>query len=152
EAVMRRLVHLLAGDPAPTNRASLYRWPGSHNTKSGDMRPCIVLEQIGKPYALTEIEAMLDLYQSPLLHYRPGEAPKGNGKANGQAAEFDFGRGPVDVEARLAAMEYKGAGYRSIHSTQLSVTGALLNRGEPVDEIVARVLAETGRVAERDTP
>src|SRR5262249_41453355 len=31
EAVMRKFVQLLAGDPAPTNRASLYRWPGSHN-------------------------------------------------------------------------------------------------------------------------
>lgn len=153
EVVMRRLAQLLAGDPAPTNRASLYRWPGSHNTKSGDMRPCVILEQIGKPYALAEIEEMLDLYQFPLLHYRPGKAPKTNGKANGHATEFDFEpSGPIDVEARLAAMEYKGAGYHSIHFTQLHVTGALLNRGEPVDEITARVLAETARVADRDTP
>src|SRR5262249_31067136 len=99
------------------------------------------------------IEAMLDLYQLPLLHYKPGEAPKGNGKANGQAAEFNFKQsGPVDVDARLAAMEYKGRGDSSIHSTQLSVTGALINRGEPVDYITDGVLAETGRVADQDTP
>ena len=72
EVVMQRLAVLLAGDPAPTNRASLYRVPGSHNTKEGGKRPCQVIEACGAGYDITELEDMLDLYGHPLLHYAPG--------------------------------------------------------------------------------
>jgi hypothetical protein len=58
--------------------------------------------------------------------------------------------GPVDVDARLAAMEWQGAGDSSIHLTQLHVTAALTSAGEPVTETVEKVLAATRAVAVGD--
>jgi len=43
-------------------------------------------------------------------------------------------------------MRYGGAGETAVHPTQISVSAALLNRGHPLDEVVATVLAAT-RVA-----
>src|SRR5262249_48570549 len=73
------------------------------------------------------------------------KAPEVRGK------EFDFSQendwGPVDVEARLAAMRYMGHGLASIHATQLAVTGSLTRAGKRIEETVARVLARTREVA-----
>jgi hypothetical protein len=54
---------------------------------------------------------------------------------------------PIDVEARLAAMSYQGAGDAAIHSTQVSVSAALLNRGHPTDEVVEILMAATRAAA-----
>ena len=154
EVVMQRLAVLLAGDPAPTNRASLYRVPGSHNTKEGGKRPCQVIEACGAGYDITELEDMLDLYGHPLLHYAPGKGPKSNGHAtNGQAFDFTAplsSDGPIDVEARLAAMRFQGVGDSAIHTTQLQVTASLTGAGRPVTETVARVLAATAAAVDGD--
>jgi hypothetical protein len=40
-------------------------------------------------------------------------------------------------------MEYRGPGESGIHNTQLATTAALLNRGWPIDHVVARVLDAT---------
>jgi hypothetical protein len=79
------------------------------------------------------------------------------GKSNGACNQFSeygaslpTGRGgspPVDVEGRLAAMEFEGEGDRAIHVTQLSVTAALIGRGDPEDEVVERVMNATRRAA-----
>jgi hypothetical protein len=58
--------------------------------------------------------------------------------------------GPVDVDARLAAMQWQGAGDSSIHLTQLHVTAALTSTGEPVTETVEKVLAATRAAAVGD--
>ena len=42
---------------------------------------------------------------------------------------------PVDVEQRLADMEYKGEGDASVHSTQLSVTASMLSSGAEIDDV-----------------
>jgi hypothetical protein len=48
-----------------------------------------------------------------------------------------FGNGAlIDVESRLAAMRYQGAGDAGIHATQVSVTAALFNRGQVIDDVV----------------
>src|SRR5262249_3495746 len=48
ELTMRRLVRLLAGDPAPTSGASVLRCVGSHNSKlAGERRECKVIWGIG---------------------------------------------------------------------------------------------------------
>src|SRR4029077_20162681 len=62
------------------------------------------------------------------------------------AARFGV-KEPVDVEARLAAMRYHGAGDSGIHMTQLSTTASLLQAGESKAEAVARVLEATKAVA-----
>jgi putative DNA primase/helicase len=114
EEAMRRLVRLLAADPAPTHRAALLRRPGTTNTKGGGNRPCYVIE--GDPqrvYDITEIEDTLDLYdeREPLLHYKPSA----DGAARTAERAAPAYSGPVDVEARLAAMRFEGPGESSIH-------------------------------------
>src|SRR5262245_52977271 len=92
-------------------------------------------------YDITELVEMLDIYgDAQLLHYKPKE------KANGQAAPL-ISSGPVDADARLAAMQHKGAGDSSIHLTQLHVTGSLTRAGCLIDDTVALVLARTKEVA-----
>jgi hypothetical protein len=138
EAVMKQLVCLLAGDPAPTHRAALLRCVGSHNTKKGEPRECHILESSGTEYDITEFAEMFDLYGERTLRYRPGVE---NTDADQLIAPVSFG--PVDVEARLAAMKWQGAGDSSIHHTQLHVTAALTSAGEPIVETVERVFAAT---------
>jgi AAA domain len=146
EAVMKQLVVLLAGDPAPTHRAALLRCVGSHNTKEGEPRECRVIESTGAEYDITEFADMLDIYgERPLLNYKP-RFEKSN--VNQQATLSSSG--PVDVEARLAAMQWQGAGDSSIHLTQLHVTAALTSAGEPVTETVEKVLAATRAAAVGD--
>jgi hypothetical protein len=71
ETIMKQLVALLAGDPAPTHRAALLRCVGSHNTKDGESRECRVLESTGAEYDITEFADMFDLYGArTLLSYK----------------------------------------------------------------------------------
>jgi hypothetical protein len=51
---------------------------------------------------------------------------------------YDAETKPVDIEKLLAAMAPG-----NIHNTQLSVTGSMVNAGIPIDDIVAKVLAQT---------
>jgi hypothetical protein len=147
EAAMKQLVRLLAGDPLPTHRAALLRCVGSHNSKTGEPRECRVLEVYDAEYDITEFADMLDLYgERALLSYKPYPEKS---TANQQAASSSLG--PVDVGARLAAMQWQGAGDSSIHLTQLHVTAALTSAGEPVTETVDKVLAAT-RIAAAGDP
>ena len=142
ETIMKQLVALLAGDPAPTHRAALLRCVGSHNTKDGESRECRVLESTGAEYDITEFADMFDLYGArTLLSYKSILE-----KSNANQTQARASCGPVDVEARLTAMTWMGAGDSSIHQTQLHVTAALTSAGEPITETVERVLAAT-RVA-----
>jgi hypothetical protein len=144
EAVMKQLVCLLAGDPAPTHRAALLRCVGSRNTKEGEPRECRALESNGTEYDITEFGDMFDLYgERALLSYKSKlEKPNANPHTVAPSSS-----GPVDVEARLAAMKWQGAGDSSIHYTQLHVTAALTSAGEPIVETAGRVLAATRTAA-----
>ena len=72
ESVMRRLVELLAGDPAPAHRAALLRRPGTDNSKQGEPRPCRIIEASDAEFDIIEFEDLFDLYgDRPLLTRRP---------------------------------------------------------------------------------
>jgi RecA-family ATPase len=150
ERAMKRLAELLAGDSLPTHRAALLRRPGTTNTKGGHSKACHVLAEhsdAARIYDITEIEEMLDLYNRPLLNLKQTEkalTPGGNG------ASQDKYEGPIDVDARLAAMTYKGPGRSCVHYTQLDVTAALTGRGQPIQETVERVLTATKAAVEND--
>jgi hypothetical protein len=153
EAIMKRLAKLLASDPAPTHRAALLRRPGTDNTKFGLCRPCQVIESTGGVCDLSEFGDLFDLYDDqPLLHLKEVEAPEGepehkpNGKANGHA-EWT---GPVDVEARLAAMRHGDKHGNSVNDVQPSVICSLLCRGMHPDEVIETVVNATMAMAERD--
>jgi hypothetical protein len=116
------------------------RVPGTVNFKREVPVAVRVLEdRPATRYELTELEEWL-AEARPLLTRRPKQ---GNGASEPFAAYAGNGAAPIDVAARLAQMRQGGAGDASIHQTQLQVTAALLERGEDIDAVVARVLAAT---------
>jgi AAA domain len=147
ECVMKQLVPLLAGDPAPTHRAALLRRPGSLNTKGGGARPCRVIAGSGKPYDVSEFADMFDLYGQPLLTLKP------NGDARKPASNTFEAVGektPVEVQARLTAIAYQGPGDSAIHITWKDCLGSMLRDGIPLQDAVEEILAATEARCQND--
>jgi len=141
EAALRRLADHLGGDPQCAEISRLMRIPGTVNFKRETPVAVRVLQdRPAARYELAELEEWL-AEARPLLTRRP---KSGNGAGEPFAAYAgNGGAPPIDVEARLAAMRHGGADDASIHKTQVQVTAALLERGEDIDAVVARVLAAT---------
>jgi RecA-family ATPase len=147
---MRVLAYHFGGDPAVADVSRLMRLPGSLNWKYGEPRPVLVS---------LKGEALIDIWDEqvgsglPVLQRRMPSQSLGPTPGAQDAAPLDANAfeayaaaavpPPVDVEARLAAMDWHGAGDASVHATQLSVTASLLNAGLPRDEVVEQVLAST---------
>jgi P4 family phage/plasmid primase-like protien len=148
ELMMRQMADVVGGDLAVAHIAALMRMPGTHNTKEGAWKPVKVLEaDYARTYELSDLDDMLS-WVSPIVQRREVER-RVNVADNpflAVAARLGF-RPPIDVEQRLSAMSYQGAGDSSIHSTQLSVTASLLSRGVELEEVVATVLRATEAAA-----
>ena len=126
----------------------MLRLPGTHNTKGGDQLE--VTTEILRPlrYELADLREWLELVPQPLIRRRPAVA--GNGRDSNPWLEIARRQGfkpPVDVEQRLAAMQFQGAGDAAIHPTQLAVSASLLTHGAPLDEVVELLLAATRAAA-----
>ena len=140
ETALRRLADHIGGDPQCAECARLMRVPGTTNYKREVPVAVRVLgDRPAARYEFAELEEWL-AEARPLLARRPKQ---GNGASDPFTAYAGNGAAPIDVEARLAQMRHGGAGDASIHQTQLQVTAALLERGEDIDAVVARVLAAT---------
>lgn len=145
EAVLRQLCDHLGGDRACSEVSRLMRLPGSHNTKFGGwLDVTVIADRPNLRYEIDEIEEWLGEV-APLIR-RNDEAPVEDNPWLAVATQFGI-KPSIDVEQRLAAMRYGGGGDASVHQTQISVTAALLNRGHPLEEIVATVLAATRAAA-----
>jgi hypothetical protein len=138
EQCMRVLAYHFGADPSVVEVSRLMRLPGSVNWKYGEPRP-VVQALAGN--------ASIDIWDEevgagePVLERLDGpEAPGANAFEAYAAAAIPA---PVDVEARLAAMDWHGAGDTSVHATQLSVTASLINAGLSRDEAIEHVLAAT---------
>ena len=120
------------------------RLPGTHNSKTSELRPCHLIDRSSFElrYEFNDIVEMLDI-QRPLLVAKNGAGPINNETdpflTLARLASFKS----VDVEGRLRAMTYLGSGDNGIHATQLSVTASLAGQGVAPDEIVSVVLATT---------
>jgi hypothetical protein len=146
EALLRLLADHLGGDPACAEASRLMRLPGSHNTKGGAWTEVRVMQDRPLRYEWDDLAEWLET-ASPVIWRQPtgGNGHDHEGAINPWlvvAERFGF-RPPIDVETRLAAMRYQGTGDASIHSTQISVSAALLNRGQSIDEVVEILLAVT---------
>jgi RecA-family ATPase len=138
-ALWKRLADKLAADPAPAHPAALIRVLGSHNTKNGGNNcPVSWLWGSGAEFDITELEAIDELLEQPVLHRNPRLAT--NGHDTDAAAEF---RAPIDADARLAAMKWRGPAGTSIHITQRDVVASMLARGIGLEETVRTVLEAT---------
>jgi RepB DNA-primase from phage plasmid len=152
EAALRRVAYLLAADPAVCECARLLRLPGSHNSKNGGWLDVRVLQTRRGSYRLHKLETTLARAPQLLQRRARADAPGTHEPVNfftglGEAQAFTP---PIDVEERLAAMEFHGSDETSIHNTQLSVTAALLRRGWGVEAVVERVFKATEAAAGRD--
>src|SRR5262245_38975071 len=143
----KQLVAALSGDPAVAHPAALLRVEGTHNTKRG--KPVLVesLWDNGKPVDLSEIEALVERLPPEGMFARKGS---GNGRDSHSPFTESKRATPVDIDARLAGMKFRGAGETAIHTTQLQVTAALLRTGSPLEDVVADVLEATCNAVRND--
>jgi AAA domain len=149
DQLLRMLARQLAGDPAPAHAAALMRVPGSHNSKNGEWVP--VEETAHNQDAQYRFDELFEWLKNstPILTRKAKEKETADAGTNGGAGQDPFldfaaaATGPIDVEARLAAMKYQGAGNSSIHITQLEVSASLLSRGVPIDEVVQTIFDAT---------
>jgi AAA domain-containing protein/DNA primase RepB-like protein len=142
EGLLRLLSVAVGGDPAVCEVARLMRLPGSCNTKNGDRLPVTVAVNRPLRYEISDLEEWLAA-QRPIVPHKGAVRPDNPFLA----VDVNGGGVAVDVDARLAAMRYQGAGDTSIHQTQLAVSAALLNRGHSVDDTVDTILQATRAAA-----
>ena len=118
EGLLRLLADHLGGDPACAEASRLMRLPGSHNTKAGAWIDVRVIADQATRYEVDDLADWLET-ASPVIHRKPA-ASSGNGHDDDNpwlAVAERFGtKPPIDVEARLAAMVYQGAGGGGIRS------------------------------------
>lgn len=149
EEALRLLADAVGGDLSVCEIARLMRLPGTHNTKNGAMSPVSILTMDGgRRYEFDDIEEWLG-EQSPVIlrKQRPASEPVDNPFLRAAAA---LGFKPsIDVEKRLAAMNYMGGGDAAIHATQLAVSASLLNQGVERAEVVS-ILVDATRAAAGD--
>ena len=120
DALRARLIHILSADPSQRHASAILRQLGTHNTKYGTPRECRTII-VGKPVDITEVEDFLDaLGDAP--RYQPIEKPRSNGHDHSASTAVPAD-GPVNVEQRLADMQFKGGDSRSIHLTELQCAG-----------------------------
>jgi hypothetical protein len=144
EAALRKLADVLAADKQVCHVAALMRLPGSHNTKHGEWTEVRTITKRAGSYSLERLEKWLNR-ATPLLQRRVSEKKHNKAPSSAYGQEIT-GKGPVNVEQRLAEMQFEGAGDSAIHPTQLSVTASLLSRGWEIQDVVGKVLEATRRV------
>jgi phage/plasmid-associated DNA primase len=150
EIALRQIADVFGGDLQCAESSRVMRLPGTHNSKDGAWKEVDVVRFIDHRYELDELEEALS-FLSPIIHHLiPADAPTTAVDPYSAYAEIasQFGyKAPIDIEQRLSAMSYQGVGETSIHSTQISVSAALLNRGVPTEEVVSTLLAATRAAA-----
>src|SRR6266487_1044662 len=139
--VLKRLVAHLGADRQLTNFNALMRRVGTTNSKPGG-GPCKVLLDTGTRCELSDIEAYLDLVSD-----REALFPSPEPEANGNDAPSD---GPVDVDARLAAMKFEDKNGAGVNATIPSVIAALIWKAWHPNDIHDRVMNAITQMVERD--
>jgi P4 family phage/plasmid primase-like protien len=152
DMALGQLAGIFCGDPVPSQIAAVMRLPGTHNSKSGEMVPCVVLEASWTRYELDDLEEMLfqcrPLIEAPVPFNQPNKRDQ-NIEADPFtvfARQYAF-KPPIDVEEALRLMAY-GDVEHGIHRTQLRVSASLANTpGVSDDDIVEILMTHTERAA-----
>jgi hypothetical protein len=144
QQVLKRLVAHLGADPQPAHFAALMRRLGTTNSRVGG-GPCKKLLDFGVRCELSDIEAYLDLVSDRGTLF-PSPEPKTNGDGT-LAPEYS---GPLDVDARLAAMKFENKNGAGVNATVPSVIAALIWKACHPDEIFDRVTSALTQMVERD--
>jgi AAA domain len=144
----RRLVGAFSGDPAVAHPAALLRVEGSHNSKRGKPVRVEPLWGSDRPVDSSEVETLIELPPAEGMFER-----KAGSNGHDQHSPFvseSKRTTPIDVDARLRDMKFKGEGENAIHTTQVQVTAALLCTGYPLEDVVADVLEATCKAVSGD--
>ena len=136
--LLKRLTRCLSGDPAPAHPAALLREIGTHNTKRGEPVEVKPLWGSGQPVDITEIEALVDLLPDDGIFTRKQKA---NGRDPSPSVAGEY-KAPIDVDERLANVQYEGPGESKVRVTELQVSASLLGKGLSVGETVDTLLDE----------
>jgi hypothetical protein len=116
EALLRLLADHVGGDLSVCEASRLMRLPGSHNTKNGEWIEVKIIADRPVRYELEDLAEWVEVV-SPIIQRKPSCAHGGNGSDTNNnpwlaVAERFGAKPPIDVESRLAAMRYQGAGPR----------------------------------------
>ena len=144
--LLKRLTAYLCGDMAVAHHAALLRRPGTHNSKGGAWIECTRPSSAMPGTIPATLPTFWTTSKTCTLFTRK---TTGNGHDK-TAARPGQDKPPIDVEARLAAMQFEGAGDASIHQTQLSVTASLLRTGVALEETTRHVLEATRAAVAND--
>jgi RecA-family ATPase len=142
QRVLKRLVAQLGADPQPTHFAALMRRIGTTNSRTGG-GPCKKLLDFGTRCELSDVEVYLDLVSDRGVLF-PSPEPKIS------ESNFPEYNGPVDVDARLAAMKFEDKNGAGVNVTVPSVIAALIWRACHPDEIFDRVTNAISEMVKRD--
>src|SRR5208282_452507 len=154
EKLTRRIAEILGADIKVCQGAALMRLPGTLNSKS---EPHVRAQILGMREGTCTIEELEDWARnSPILIERKTKlsatrktaTPANPHEAYGQEHAY---REPLDIDARLEAMTWKGPGETSVHATQVDVIASLLSRNVHPDEAVRYVLEWTQFMCDRDS-
>lgn len=146
-AVLKQLAGVCGGDTAVCELTRILRLPGTHNTKTGELRPARLLEGSWVRYEFDEIVDTLDWLRPLVTLPAAPERASEVGPTDpflGYAARAGI-KMPLDAEQRLAAMSYMTDGDAGIHQTQLHVSASLATQGVDDDEIVELLIEATKR-------
>ena len=146
EAALKLLCDLVGGDNEVTQPSAVMRLPGTHNSKFGEWKQVVVVEQNKKRYELSDLEEWLS-ETSPIILRKGRPLQQRAGDTNYWKEYAEQFKPPIDVEQRLADMMYMAAGQASVHQTQLSVTASMTIAGRDAEEIVELVMASTRAAA-----
>jgi RecA-family ATPase len=141
QRVLKRLVAQLGADPQPTHFAALMRRIGTTNSRAGG-GPCKKLLDFGARCDLSDVEAYLDLVSNKETMF-----PSPESKEDGGESEYN---GPVDVDARLAAMRFEDKNGAGVNATVPSVIASLIWRACHPDEIFDRITSAISEMVKRD--
>ena len=144
QEVLKQMIAHLGADPQPGHFAALMRRLGTTNSREGG-GPCKKLIDTGDRCELSDIDEYLNLVSASEEVLFPSPEPK----TDGEKRPADHNNGPVDVEARLAAMKYRDKD-DGVNDTIPSVIASLVWRGEHPDNIFSRVMASLEHMAKRD--
>jgi hypothetical protein len=128
----KKLASQLSADPAVTFPHALHRQPGTTNSKREPHVVCSVLQE-GSPVDITELQTLVELLGDSELFSR-----KPKPQTNGHDTHSTWGDERVDVDARLAAMEYGADGDAGINATYTAVIPSMLRTGTHPDEVLER--------------
>jgi len=146
EDALRLACAYVGGDPNVAEASRLLRLPNSHNSRIPGENLLVRIE-VADTQRAYDLDELVDFWLEARAILPQPERPATDEQGHETHRKS---AGPVDVDARLAAMRFKGPGDSGVHLTQLSITGSLTRAGWRVEDTVEHVLKATQAAVAND--